>query len=103
MAAKRWLLIGSCVLIAILGIPLVLRMVPPNGFYGFRTPATRSTPDIWYPANVFAGWALVIAAAISAIVLFMLPPTTDPSSAAIIVVPLLGALVACFVYLRRLG
>ena len=42
-------------------IPLALGIVPPNCFYGFRTPKTRSSPKIWYPANRFAGWSLLVA------------------------------------------
>jgi hypothetical protein len=41
-------------------IPMALGIVPPNRFYGFRTPKTRSSPEIWYPANRFAGWSLLL-------------------------------------------
>ena len=52
-------------LIAIVAIPLILRQVPPNGLYGFRTPKTLSSPEIWYEANRMSGiylfWASVAA------------------------------------------
>jgi SdpI/YhfL family protein len=68
-------LIASCVLLVIISVPLILRLVPPNGMYGFRTGATRSTPAIWYQANAFSGWALSIAAIVSAAWLIVLPAT----------------------------
>ena len=68
-------LIASCVMFAIMSIPLVLRLVPPNGIYGFRTSATHSSPAVWYSANAFMGWALLIAAIVSATLLAVLPGT----------------------------
>jgi uncharacterized membrane protein len=47
-------------LIVVLGIPLVLQLVPPNGFYGFRTGKSLSSPEIWYKTNQVAGIALVL-------------------------------------------
>jgi uncharacterized membrane protein len=38
-----------------LGLPLKLEKVPPNWFYGFRTPKTLSSKEIWYPVNRVAG------------------------------------------------
>lgn len=52
-------------LVLALFIPLVLGKVPPNNAYGFRTPKTLSSPDIWYPANRVAGWFMGAAALIS--------------------------------------
>jgi hypothetical protein len=66
-------LIASCVLFAILSLPLIFEVVPPNGIYGFRNALTRSSESIWYPANAFAGWALLIASAAGAGLLFVLP------------------------------
>ncbi len=34
------------VLVAVLGVPLLLDWVPPNRFYGFRTPATLASPQL---------------------------------------------------------
>jgi len=43
MAAERyrWRLVASCIVIAAIHVPLILRLVPPNGSYGFRTDLTR--------------------------------------------------------------
>jgi uncharacterized membrane protein len=53
------------IVFAALAAPLALGKVPPNGFYGFRTPKTLSSPDIWYPANRIAGWLMIAAAALA--------------------------------------
>jgi uncharacterized membrane protein len=45
----------------VFGIPMALRLIPPNHFYGYRTRKTFSSVDIWYRANRFSGWALAIA------------------------------------------
>jgi|SRR6267154_4823505 len=39
----------------VLSIPLMLRWVPPNRFYGFRVPATCSNRSVWYDANALNG------------------------------------------------
>src|SRR5262245_14838748 len=43
----RWQLVASCVLIVAISIPLIFKLVPPNGVYGFRTSLTRRSSDIW--------------------------------------------------------
>ena len=72
---KRARLIASCIVFALISIPLILKIVPPNGIYGFRDSVTLSSKAIWYPANAFAGWALLVAAAVSATLLVRLPLT----------------------------
>jgi SdpI/YhfL family protein len=66
-------LIASCVLFAIISIPLILRVVPPNGSYGFRTHATQSSQAVWYAANAFMGWSILTASGFCATLLFTLP------------------------------
>lgn len=96
-------LIASCVLLVIVSIPLILHLVPPNGIYGFRTGATRSTPAIWYPANAFMGWALSIAAVASATLLVLLPGTAKRWLLwAAFVAPMAGAIALSFAYLSQL-
>ena len=60
-------LIGYVVplLILALSIPMILDRVPPNGAYGFRTPKTLESEEVWYPANRAAGWFMLAAAALS--------------------------------------
>ena len=45
----------------IMGIPLLLRKVKPNALYGFRTPKTRSSDEIWYKVNKYVGRDFLIA------------------------------------------
>jgi hypothetical protein len=41
--------------LVVLSIPLIMRWVPRNRFYGFRTPATFRTDSVWYDANALSG------------------------------------------------
>lgn len=96
-------LVASCVLLVIISLPLILRLVPPNGMYGFRTGATRSTPAIWYQANAFSGWALSIAAVASATLLMVLPATAKRWMLwAVFFGPVAAAVVLSFAYLHTL-
>jgi uncharacterized membrane protein len=54
-----WLFVAIGALLASLSVPLALGKVPPNRFYGFRTPRTVSDPELWVPVNQMAGRALV--------------------------------------------
>ena len=49
-------------LMILVSVPMVMRRLPPNAFYGFRTPKTLSSPQIWYEANRRAGVNLIVAA-----------------------------------------
>ena len=63
-------------LIAALSLPLILGKIPPNPWYGFRTPRTLGDPAVWYPANAYAGrWLLATGAiiALAAIALLFAP------------------------------
>lgn len=44
-----------------ISIPLIMRKVPPNNFYGCRTRKTLSDPKIWYEANHLSGMDFYIA------------------------------------------
>ncbi len=52
------------VIFFLLSIPLILGLVPPNRGYGIRTPKTMSEPKLWYSANRFGGWALLVSSGI---------------------------------------
>ena len=49
----------------VFGIPMALRLIPPNRYYGFRTLKAISSEEIWYRANRFCGCAMVIAGVIA--------------------------------------
>jgi len=96
-------LLVVCALLFLLTLPLVFRLVPPNRIYGFRTQKTLSSRDIWYRANVFAGYALMIAAAVTAVIISCGPQLSEFAYAAIFVVLILCATAASFLYLKRIG
>ncbi len=41
--------------IALVAVPMVAGWVPPNPYYGFRTPATVASPGEWYASNRLMG------------------------------------------------
>ncbi len=98
----RILVTLACALIAALAIPLVLRKVPPNHLYGFRTPRTLASHEVWYPANAFSGKALLVACALSLAGTWLAPPSV-PSwfPAALLAASMLAVLVASLLHLRR--
>jgi hypothetical protein len=49
------------VVFALISVPLVLGIVPPNRIYGVRTRRTLSSPDVWRRTNRVAGWAVLAA------------------------------------------
>ncbi len=102
MPERDWLLV-ACVLIAITSLPLAMRWIPPNAFYGFRTKFTRSSPAVWYPANAFMGRAMFLASIASAALILYGPRlATWWTSLAVVLLPLAIATLAGFVYLRHL-
>jgi uncharacterized membrane protein len=103
MNSNMLFLIGTAVIAAV-SIPMILGIVPPNRIYGFRTPSTLANRELWYRANTFAGWALLIGAIVSAVLLsgaiggVLSLPAGEVMA---FVLPLLIATGACFVYLHR--
>lgn len=96
-------------LLAGLALPLIAGRIPPNPWYGFRTPRTLRDPAVWYPANAYAGrWLLVSGVLITfaAIVLFLLPGMTVATYGyAMLAVTLVAvgiAVIQSFRFLRRL-
>ena len=66
---------GCALLFAILAVPLMLRKVPRNIIYGYRTRKTLSDDAIWYDANAHFGRGLLLASIISVIAVFILSRT----------------------------
>ena len=105
MSSSIGFLVGAG-FIALVSIPLILKVIPRNSVYGFRTPSTLSSDEIWFPANYFAGWALFIAAAVGAMLLLAVPGSARPNAgydAALFSIPLVVALAASFIYLRHIN
>ena len=53
-------IIWTHVIILLLSIPLALRMVRRNRFYGLRVRKTLESDSVWYPANQLAGRLMVV-------------------------------------------
>jgi len=71
------LLLGSALLLVAMAVPLIMGVIGRNRWYGFRTAATLSSDEIWYPANKFMGWGMfwsgLILAALVCAALFRVP------------------------------
>jgi uncharacterized membrane protein len=101
--------IGGVLLIAI-SLPMMYDKVPPNGFYGFRTPRTMSNPNLWYPANRVAGRNLALAGlivSITTLVVFAMRQSLHPKTASLTLLvvslaSLTGAVIHSFMALRRM-
>ena len=59
-------------LFVVLGVPMSMRMVPPNRWYGVRTAETLSNSEIWYNVNALVGKAVIAAGILSFLILLML-------------------------------
>ncbi len=98
------------IVMAALALPMVLGKVPPNPIYGFRTPKTLSSTDIWYPANRAGGWFMIAGAALALchnIALRFIHPDRPSESllmtmAIADLVAVILASVASLIYLRKL-
>jgi uncharacterized membrane protein len=66
------LLLLSAVLLVLFAIPLWLRRVPPNRFYGVRTRATLSDEARWYEVNARSGLDLLVAGLVMLVGITML-------------------------------
>jgi hypothetical protein len=64
-------LLLACALVATIGVPLMLKIVPPNAYYGYPARRMASKPEHWVNVNQFAGRVLVGAAAFTALVLML--------------------------------
>jgi uncharacterized membrane protein len=60
--AQSIVLYGFPALLAVLGTPLVLKLIPPNHYYGYRLPAAFTSRETWYQLNFEAGRAFLVAA-----------------------------------------
>ncbi len=79
-------------LMIVVGIPLILRLIPPNPLYGFRTEKAFSSPDIWYRLNRATGLVLVLSGLLAvALNLWVLHQLPDGQPRALLVGRLLTA------------
>jgi hypothetical protein len=103
-----WLLVG--LLFISISIPLILKKVPPNRWYGFRVAKTFSSERIWYAANrvagcdlMLAGGAIAITAVITWAFFYQLGSTTAYTlNIAMFIGTLVVAVIHSFLNLNRL-
>jgi uncharacterized membrane protein len=96
-------------LFALVSLPLVLRKIPRNGFYGYRTRATLGSDFVWYEANAYFGWRFLFASIVTCIAAVLLyrsgalePGTYLKVSVALLVAPVLVAALLTSQYVRAL-
>ena len=103
-------------LLIVLAVPMIMEKIKPNRWYGFRTSKTLGDEKKWYPANKYAGKAMVVAGIIIIILsaLMMAMPRLGlvnfPASEGILItvwviallLPIIAMTAASFLYLRRL-
>jgi SdpI/YfhL protein family len=68
----RALFIGLPILVFLSAVPLTLKLVPPNRFYGYRTATTLSSLDAWYQVNFATGLAMIAAGIVGGIAVLLL-------------------------------
>src|ERR1700677_4956929 len=55
----------SGLLLAAISIPLILKKIGPNPWYGFRVRKTLDNPAVWYPVNAYAAKRLLVVGLVS--------------------------------------
>lgn len=63
---RFWVVTGLYAVLIAATLPLALRLVPPNSWYGFRLPGLRFDPALWYDINALGGRNFVIAMVVCA-------------------------------------
>ena len=85
-----------------LSVPLMRGKVKPNPWYGFRIHLTLDNPDLWYPANAWAGRRLLavgVGMTVGACLSFLIPDVWLPTYFLVIA----GLLVAGLILITALG
>ncbi len=60
-------------ILIVCSIPLVLRWVPPNRFFGLRIPSTLKDESVWYDANALSGRHMMLLGLVMVALEFVLP------------------------------
>jgi uncharacterized membrane protein len=63
-------------------LPLIYQLVPRNRLYGFRTPYTMSSDQVWYRANKICGIALFVSGILWLVLAVVLPNIIAPAESA---------------------
>jgi uncharacterized membrane protein len=81
--------------VAVAGIPLSLRRIPPNRLYGLRIPSTLQDEHVWYEANAKTGRDLIVVGALQVVLALLLGwlPGLDEDGYALLNAVIFGSLV----------
>ena len=101
---------GGGLLLGLLSLPLMMRKIKPNPYYGFRVSATLENPEIWYTVNQYFAKRQLVAALIeiaSATGLYYWPGITVDAYAlsvlGVFVVTFSIAIIQGWRYIKKLG
>ena len=73
MLFKAFITIFVCnIIFVIIAIPLILKKVPRNVVYGFRTRVTLKNDFVWYEANAYFGKLFLISSLVSELLIVFL-------------------------------
>ena len=91
--------------IALVCIPLAMRLIPPNPVYGVRTKRTAADPALWYNVNAVGGQLMLVACGLGGIILMMYQGTLLRSFWAqlFVFVIFVGGAVGATLYFERKG
>jgi SdpI/YhfL family protein len=81
-------------ILVVLSIPLILRWIPQNRFYGLRIPATYRNKSVWYDVNALHGRHILLLGLLMVTLEFLLPLSMRTPVLATIGFIGLGAIVA---------
>ncbi|RUO65416.1 SdpI/YhfL protein family protein [Pseudidiomarina planktonica] len=81
---------ATSILFTAIGIPLALKMVPPNSAYGVRIDQTLSSTEAWYSINTNTGIALIIAGIVSLFLIYLINNrlSLNPNTALVLILAL---------------
>jgi uncharacterized membrane protein len=73
MQSLVWLFVLGGLTLTALSIPMILRRVKPNSWYGFRTRQTLANEQVWYDVNAHAGKRLLVSGILITTAAILLP------------------------------
>jgi uncharacterized membrane protein len=89
-------------LIATLAVPLAIRAVPPNRFFGIRTARTLADRKLWFRVNQLAGCVFLLATALTACI-YAFAPTLASGRSFFGMLSLVGPVIAALAIVRTYG
>ncbi|GAA5482720.1 SdpI family protein [Haloferula sargassicola] len=59
LSSHAWIFLGAGLLVALVAVPLILKKVPMNRWYGVRFPQSYRSDRLWYEINRHGGGYLL--------------------------------------------